>query len=611
MMSGVINKNKVESDLTEKKSAEVVQFQAPEEVETIDGEEWEEAREIETVEERASRQSVYHTIKSKLVARGIPEQEIAFIHDADTPARKAQLIRYMNSGRVRVLLGSTSKMGVALNAQERLIALHHLDAPWRPSDVEQREGRILRQGNIYKEAHILQYVTRGSFDGYIWQILESKARFISQIMAGEVTVRTAEDVGDMVLTAAQVKAVASGNPKVMEHVRLGIELTKSDRLRAGFYNSRAAMRYDLTRLPGQIKAISDELIGHDRAIKARLPLNEGEFEIQLKKTLTDERYSTVKNRQDAGRMLRHLSELVIDIVRRAPGTTKITEEVGTYRGFKMYLHVSGNSRFSALSSLFDFHAEVHLRAEQHGNIYVATIGDSDVGITQSMDYQLRSIEDRALAAIPLKASLEKKYEDFQAEVINPWEHAGRYARLRRRYLALTEELQEDGVAVEDNVTFSELDEDEITAEDEREESELVAQATSLYELEARPHGSLTGLETDPIIVVEHPNSFIHELEGAALDETLSVVALSEESILNTHKNELAELPVPEDTGAPPATVWRGLLSIKSNGRERTKGRIPNPNQMGFAWMIDSSTTATVSPGAVIQTTPANRALVEA
>lgn len=159
--------------------------------------------EVETAEEISLKNGVYHEIKRKLGERyGIPSHEIAFIHEADTPAKKAALFKGVNRGRVRVLIGSTSKLGTGVNVQKRLVALHHVDEPWKPAELEQREGRILRQGNIYPEAFVFHYVTERSFDGYMLQTLESKARFISQIMAGEVTARTAEDVGDMVLTVA-------------------------------------------------------------------------------------------------------------------------------------------------------------------------------------------------------------------------------------------------------------------------------------------------------------------------------------------------------------------------------------------------------------------------
>ena len=142
---------------------------------------------IETEDERRTRLSVYHEIKRLLVAEGIPEHEIAFVHDYEGPAAQAELSRKLNAGEIRIVLASTTKLGVGANIQQRLYAIHHGDPPWVPSSIEQRDGRMLRQGNIYPEVHICQYVTEGSFDAYSWQLLENKSRFISQVMRGEVT----------------------------------------------------------------------------------------------------------------------------------------------------------------------------------------------------------------------------------------------------------------------------------------------------------------------------------------------------------------------------------------------------------------------------------------
>ena len=264
----------------------------------------------ETPTERFLRQSLYHEIKTKLIRKGIPADEIQFVHSADTQTKKARLIEAVNAGKVRILLGSTSKMGVAMNAQERLIALHHIDAPWRPRDVEQREGRILRQGNIFDAVFIFLYVTKGSMDCYTWQILESKARFIHQILSGEITQRTAEDIGEMVLTTAQVKAIASGNPQVMQRVQLELNLIKLERLRAAYYNNRASMRHELSYLPNQVNIYQTEIDWHKHALTMRQPpLLDDRFAIRLKKTLADESFALVDKRQEAGRILRHLSSL--------------------------------------------------------------------------------------------------------------------------------------------------------------------------------------------------------------------------------------------------------------------------------------------------------------
>ena len=464
------------------------------------------AQEVETAEEISLKNGVYHEIRRKLNERfQIPPEQIAFIHEADTPTRKAALFKAVNSGRVRVLIGSTSKLGTGVNVQRRLVALHHVDEPWKPAELEQREGRILRQGNIYPEVFIFHYVTERSFDGYMLQTLESKARFISQIMAGEVTARTAEDVGDMVLTVAQVKAIASGNPMVQKRIELEVKLVKLDRLRASYYNNRAAMRADLEELPDRIAAQEAELRGHEEAIKARLPLKDDSFLITLKKNLGNAESSTFDKRERAGAHLRYLADLLIDKLRRGSGGMSLTEEVGSYRGFRVFVHASGNSRFAHHSTLFGYNAEVRLCVGESGTIYVAQIGESNVGITQSMDYQLRHLEDRLEQARAGLVMLEARLQTVKAEVDKPWAHAAEYSRLRRRYERMGAALQAEGIEIESNTTFAAA-EGEAEGDDSCEavpahSDEAWNASPADDELSAR-HNPYTGLEEFPIVARE-------------------------------------------------------------------------------------------------------------
>lgn len=176
--------------------------------------------------------NVYDDMKAKLIERGIPEAEIAYIHEANTDARKTELFGKVRSGAVRVLMGSTAKMGAGTNVQKRLIALHHLDVPWRPSDIEQREGRILRQGNENKEVYVFRYVTEGTFDAYSWQLIENKQKFIGQIMTSKSPARSCDDMDEAALSYAEVKALAAGNPLIKEKMDLDIQLTRLKTLKA-------------------------------------------------------------------------------------------------------------------------------------------------------------------------------------------------------------------------------------------------------------------------------------------------------------------------------------------------------------------------------------------
>lgn len=183
---------------------------------------------------RADGFDVYNDIRSKLVARGIPKEEVQFIHDADTEAKKAELFAKVRNGTVRVLMGSTQKMGAGTNVQTRLVALHHLDCPWRPADIAQRNGRMVRQGNLNKEVSIFIYVTESTFDAYSWQLVENKQKFISQIMTSKSPARSCEDMDEAALSYAEVKALAAGNPMIKEKMDLDIQVSRLRSLKAAY-----------------------------------------------------------------------------------------------------------------------------------------------------------------------------------------------------------------------------------------------------------------------------------------------------------------------------------------------------------------------------------------
>ena len=214
--------------------------------------------------------SVYDDVVAKLTAAGIPASQVAVMGDADTDAKKQALFERVRQGTVRVLIGSTAKMGTGTNVQTRLVALHHLDAPWKPAEVEQREGRILRQGNTNAEVSIFRYVTEGSFDAYMWQALETKARFIAQVMTGDCAVRTAEDVGGQELSYAEVKAIASGNPAVLTLAEADAELQRLAILRKNHHDEQYLARRSLRELPDRIAGFARriELLGEDVATLA-------------------------------------------------------------------------------------------------------------------------------------------------------------------------------------------------------------------------------------------------------------------------------------------------------------------------------------------------------
>lgn len=416
---------------------------------------------IETAEEISAREGVYGEIKRALIARGIPAAEIAFIHDFPTPARKAQAFADCNAGRIRVMLASTEKAGTGVNMQERLFALHHLDVPWRPSDVEQREGRILRQGNTHKEVHICQYVTEGSFDAYMWQTLESKARFISQIMAGEVTARTAEDVDQLVMTAAQIKAIASGNPQILEKVGLEVELTRLERLYSVWSANRRRLRRYLETLPPDIELVAKTVAGHERAVAARDQYSAdhaaGDFQVVLKKSHAADAAVTITDRQRAGA---HLRQLGFAVARESQQTRRYSVVVGSYRGFEIVVRVSGTPA-DLLSSLFS-QTEMSLRLsapDRSDATYSFNVGESDAGIIQSMDAQLRGLEARLEQARATHRELQHRYEQINAELSKGWEHATGYQEMKARLDLVNASLSRAGCEIEPSPELSNLEAD--------------------------------------------------------------------------------------------------------------------------------------------------------
>ncbi len=223
--------------------------------------------------------NVYDDVREKLVAKGIPREEVAFIHEAGTETKKAELFSKVRSGQVRILLGSTPKLGAGTNIQDRLVALHHLDAPWKPADLEQQEGRILRQGNQNDRVQIYRYVTENTFDAYMWQILENKQKFISQIMTSKSPVRACEDVDDTALSYAEIKALATGNPYIKEKMDLDIQVSKLKLLKANHTSQKYRLETEIARnYPVKITALKERIAGLKADAEAVKPLLEKDKE---------------------------------------------------------------------------------------------------------------------------------------------------------------------------------------------------------------------------------------------------------------------------------------------------------------------------------------------
>ena len=273
--------------------------------------------------------NVYDDIKQKLMAQGVPPEQVAFIHDAKTDAQKAELFSKVRKGQVRVLLGSTSKMGAGTNVQKKLAALHHLDCPWRPADIEQREGRILRQGNQFKSVKIFKYVTEGTFDAYNWGLIENKQKFIGQLMSGKNPSRSCEDVDEAALSYAEVKALASGDPRIMEKTDLDSQVTKLKLLKANHESQRYALEDKLIKFfPQAIKREKEMIADLEKDIAyldSHTPMDKEHFSMTVLGTAFTEK-------KEAGQALIAAFDSLKDL------NDKV--ELGEYRGFPMTLWVS-------------------------------------------------------------------------------------------------------------------------------------------------------------------------------------------------------------------------------------------------------------------------------
>jgi N12 class adenine-specific DNA methylase len=267
--------------------------------------------------------SAYHALRDKLAQRGLPREQVRFIHEAKTDRDKADLFAACRDGRISVLVGSTEKMGMGTNVQARAVALHHLDCPWRPADLQQREGRILRQGNQNPEVRIVRFVTEASFDGYSWQTVTRKAAFIAQVMRGRLDVREIEDIGDNALSYNEVKALAAGNPLLIDHAQAQAELTRLERLQRAHRHGQDSLRYTIATTTRSLESLRQRLSATDAAIGRRVDTRADAFTM----TVNSIAHSA---RSPAGQALRGVLErLLAD--RRLPSGTRRT--IGALGGF--------------------------------------------------------------------------------------------------------------------------------------------------------------------------------------------------------------------------------------------------------------------------------------
>ena len=340
--------------------------------------------------------SVYDDIRAKLLELGIPEHEIAYIHNAKSEAQKKDLFGKVRSGQVRILLGSTQRMGAGTNCQQKLIALHHLDCPWRPSDLQQREGRIIRQGNENPEVDIYSYVTEGTFDAYLYQLVESKQKFISQIMTSKSPVRSAEDVDEQALSYAEIKALASGNPMIKEKMDLDIEVSKLKLLKSNHLSQRYALEDSISKtFPREIAETQARLTGYGADIATVKEQTHPNADGFAPMTLAGVIYAEKK---EAGAGLLALCQNML-----SPEAT----QVGSYRGLTLELS-------------FDSFAQEYKLAMIGQLRHVVTLGTDVFGNIQRMDNALDTLPVKEQVCRERLSDLEAQLETARVEVQKPF-----------------------------------------------------------------------------------------------------------------------------------------------------------------------------------------------
>ena len=362
--------------------------------------------------------NVYEDIRKKLIAAGVPENEIEFIHNADTEAKKAALFSKVRSGDVRVLLGSTAKMGAGTNVQSRLVAVHHLDVGWKPSDMTQRNGRIIRQGNMNKEVKVFNYVTEGTFDAYLWQTLENKQRFISQIMTSKSPVRSCEDVDEQALSYAEIKALCAGNPLIKEKMDLDVQVAKLKVLKADHQSQKFRLQDKLlTKFPADIQEANAHIAGlkADAQLAAAHLQGKEEFcGMTIKGVAYDEKKTAGE------RLVLACSEL--------PNAEE--KVIGSYRGFELSL------RFDTFRSEY----QALLKGQRK---YTVPLGTDPLGNIIRLDNSLNSFPERITAAENELATLHQQQAAAQIEVEKPFPQEEELAEKSARLAELNAQLDVD------------------------------------------------------------------------------------------------------------------------------------------------------------------------
>lgn len=390
--------------------------------------------------------NVYDEVKAQLSHFGVPEQEIAFIHDAKTDVQREELFEKVRRGEVRILLGSTQKMGTGTNVQDRLIAAHHLDCPWRPADITQRDGRILRQGNRNEVVQIFRYVTKGTFDSYLWQIQEQKLRYISQVMTGKSISRSCEDADETVLSAAEVKAIATANPLLAEKMQIDNEVIRLKLLQSNWHNERMMLEGKIKQYPQLIEKIQHEIKDLQADIHlSRQSMNQS-FVMELDgKTFTE--------RPKAGEMLL----LLFNMTELQPDESV---RIGSYRGFELLL---------ARQSMYNMHLEI-----KGAKNYAIDLGESELGNISRIENAIEKIPSLLHDAEQKQKDTHDQLTAALNEIDKPFEFEQKLQEMAARQSEINsalefEELQGQEIVMDEHAEEERSDHKEESFELEREE----------------------------------------------------------------------------------------------------------------------------------------------
>jgi len=418
------------------------------------------------------RFNIYNDIRDKLLNNGIPEHEIAFIHDADTETKKKELFAKVRQGRVRILFGSTFKMGAGTNVQDRLIAIHDADCPWRPADLEQRAGRIIRQGNQNSEVQIFRYATSGTFDSYLWQTVESKQKFISQIMSSKSPVRSCEDVDETALSYAEIKALCAGNPLIAEKMNLDVEVAKLRMLKADHQSQHYRLEDELLRgYPEKITSCKERIAGIEKDIELYKSQNEKLTDIQESMTgnttsVTAKFPGMIVN----GVEYKEKEPAAKALLETCKGVRDRTEiNIGEYMGFKMTL------QYESFGNLF----KLHLR----GNMtYQLDLGTDAFGNITRINNVLNELPKRLKTAQSQLETLLSQQEAAKSELEKPFTLAAELAEKETRLALLNAELNIDGDGGFDVMN----DEDNREEPETESEQENVADYQNEFDKKVKP-----------------------------------------------------------------------------------------------------------------------------